>query len=104
MPQRTVTGHHTLLPAANSSNIIIVPLVPQRTFIEWSLGRGTAVGTIGQQCLVMFLTSMQIWRIWPAVLMHTAFAALVVSVSLRTRFTLGVPNVLLTLLGEYRVA
>ncbi|KIP03186.1 hypothetical protein PHLGIDRAFT_253223 [Phlebiopsis gigantea 11061_1 CR5-6] len=82
MPPRTVTGDHTLLPAADATNVIIVPLVPSRTFLEWTFGRGTVI-----------------WRIWPAVVMYTAWAALVVTLSLKTRIALGVPNVLVTLLG-----
>ncbi|GJE97567.1 Bestrophin, RFP-TM, chloride channel-domain-containing protein [Phanerochaete sordida] len=83
MPRRTTTvGQHTLLPAADSSNEIIVPLVPTRSFFAWTFGRGTAI-----------------WRIWPAVLLHTAFAALVVTLSLRGLIRLSIPNVLLTLLG-----
>ncbi|EKM53790.1 uncharacterized protein PHACADRAFT_211435 [Phanerochaete carnosa HHB-10118-sp] len=82
MPQRSVTGHHTLLPAANTSNEIIIPLVPNRSFLEWTFGRGTAI-----------------WRIWPAVFLHTAFAGLVVTLSLLDMIRLNIPSVLLTLLG-----
>ncbi|OBZ65933.1 hypothetical protein A0H81_14067 [Grifola frondosa] len=80
--QRSSTGH-VLLPASESRhNSVIVHLVPTRTLVRWTFGRGTVI-----------------WRIWPAVLLHTLFAAAVVSLSLRTKVHLGIPNVMLTLLG-----
>ncbi|KAI0685218.1 Bestrophin, RFP-TM, chloride channel-domain-containing protein [Cytidiella melzeri] len=82
-PRRSATGHHLLRPASESHvNLSEITLVPTRTFLSFTLGRGTVM-----------------WRIWPAVFMHTAFAAVVVSMSLKTPFALAVPNVLLTLLG-----
>ncbi|KAI0090860.1 Bestrophin, RFP-TM, chloride channel-domain-containing protein [Irpex rosettiformis] len=83
VPKRSATGHHDLLPASESHiNLSDVPLVPTRSFIGFTFGRGTVI-----------------WRIWPAVLMHTVFAAVVVTVSMKTQYKLDVPNVLLTLLG-----
>ncbi|KAI0821257.1 Bestrophin, RFP-TM, chloride channel-domain-containing protein [Irpex lacteus] len=83
VPKRSATGHHDLLPASESHvNLSDVPLVPTRSFVGFTFGRGTVI-----------------WRIWPAVLMHTAFAAVVVTVSMKTQYKLEVPNVLLTLLG-----
>lgn len=40
-----------------------------------------------------------IWRIWPAVLLHTVFAAAVTTVSIKTEYHLDIPNVLMTVLG-----
>jgi hypothetical protein len=69
----------------------------------------------------MVLLSQQIWRIWPAVFLHTSFAAgeydgihavnypasryrfvlfaVVVSLSLKTSVKLDIPSVMLTVLG-----
>ncbi|KAI0827533.1 Bestrophin, RFP-TM, chloride channel-domain-containing protein [Trametes gibbosa] len=83
MPRLRSSTGHVLLPAFNSSDDpVLVPLVTSRSLVSWTFGRGTVI-----------------WRIWPAVLLHTVFAAIVVSVSLTTRFHLGIPNVMLTLLG-----
>ncbi|KAH9846765.1 Bestrophin, RFP-TM, chloride channel-domain-containing protein [Lenzites betulinus] len=82
-PQPRSSTGHVLLPAFNSNDDpVLVPLVTSRSLVSWTFGRGTVI-----------------WRIWPAVLLHTVFAAIVVSVSLTTRFHLGIPNVMLTLLG-----
>ncbi|KAI0628482.1 Bestrophin, RFP-TM, chloride channel-domain-containing protein [Trametes polyzona] len=86
MPQsiqpRSSTGH-VLLPAYNSNDDpILVPLVTSRSLVSWTFGRGTVI-----------------WRIWPAVLLHTVFAAIVVIVTLRTNIKLNIPNVMLTVLG-----
>ncbi|KAI0364984.1 hypothetical protein BV20DRAFT_789411 [Pilatotrama ljubarskyi] len=79
---RSATGH-VLLPAFNAdADAVPVPLLTSRNLVAWSFGRGTVI-----------------WRIWPAVLLHTVFAAIVVSVSLKTSVRLGIPNVMLTLLG-----
>ncbi|KAI0077244.1 UPF0187-domain-containing protein [Panus rudis PR-1116 ss-1] len=80
---RSFTGHHALLPATNSAHQrVLIPVVPTQTLLVWTFGRGTVL-----------------WRIWPAVLLHTAFAAVVVSISMKTRFDLSIPNVMLTVLG-----
>ena len=55
MPQRTSTGHHTLLPAADASNEVIVPLVPSRSFFAWTIGRGTAVSDSAPVLFAIFL-------------------------------------------------
>ncbi|KII87025.1 hypothetical protein PLICRDRAFT_242552 [Plicaturopsis crispa FD-325 SS-3] len=67
-----------------SSSQLALPLGirPPRAFLAWAFGRGTVV-----------------WRIWPAVLLHTTFAAVVVSLSLTTNFDLRIQPVLLTVLG-----
>ncbi|KAI0326183.1 UPF0187-domain-containing protein [Cubamyces sp. BRFM 1775] len=79
---RSSTGH-VLLPAFNSNDVpVLVPLVTSRSLVSWTFGRGTVI-----------------WRIWPAVLLHTAFAAAVVTISMKTHFNLGIPNVMLTVLG-----
>ncbi|EMD32858.1 hypothetical protein CERSUDRAFT_118321 [Gelatoporia subvermispora B] len=80
---RSSTGP-VLLPAfaAHETRTFMVPLVPTKTFLTWTFGRATVF-----------------WRIWPAVVLHTTFAAVVVSLSLRTDLHLSTPNVMLTLLG-----
>ncbi|KAI0737203.1 Bestrophin, RFP-TM, chloride channel-domain-containing protein [Daedaleopsis nitida] len=77
---RSATGH-VLLPAFHGAETY-VPIVTTQSLLSWTLGRGTVI-----------------WRIWPAVLLHTTFAIVVVSVSLKTDIHLGIPNVMLTLLG-----
>lgn len=75
-------GHrHNLLPASRSE-LFISPHVATDSLVAWSFGRGSVI-----------------WRIWPAVLLHIAFAAAVVSMSLETRVRLALPPVLLTVLG-----
>ncbi|OCH85912.1 UPF0187-domain-containing protein [Obba rivulosa] len=83
-PQARSSTGPVLLPASATppTHSVFIPLVPSRTFISWTFGRATVF-----------------WRIWPAVVFHTAFAAAVVSVSLRTDLHLSTPNVMLTLLG-----
>jgi predicted membrane chloride channel (bestrophin family) len=80
--KRSFTGNHPLKPAHRYIGEFFVPIVPNHTFISWTFGRGTVI-----------------WRLWPAVLLHTAFAAAVVSVSINTKFRLNIPPVLLTVLG-----
>ncbi|KAM5545287.1 hypothetical protein V8D89_001398 [Ganoderma adspersum] len=79
---RSATGH-ILLPAFDNNQArTYVPVTSTKNLVSWTFGRGTVI-----------------WRIWPAVLLHTVFAAVVVTVSLETRFRMGIPNVLLTVLG-----
>ncbi|KAI0762993.1 hypothetical protein C8Q74DRAFT_192076 [Fomes fomentarius] len=79
MPQTTADGRprsatgHVLLPAFHGNDASRIPIVTTQT-----LGRGTVI-----------------WRIWPAVLLHTVFAAAVVSILLETNVKLGIPNVML---------
>ncbi|KZT69332.1 UPF0187-domain-containing protein [Daedalea quercina L-15889] len=86
--KRSSTGYHTLLPASSErtwhlyADVYEVPLGKPKTFIHWTFGRDTVI-----------------WRIWPAVLLHTVFAAGVVTLSLKTQFRLDIPPVLLTVLG-----
>ncbi|EGO01517.1 hypothetical protein SERLA73DRAFT_176828 [Serpula lacrymans var. lacrymans S7.3] len=80
--KRSFTGHHVLLPASEQDNHVLIPLVPTRTLMSWTFGRGTVI-----------------YRIWPAVLLHTLFAAGVVYLSLETKYNLALPPVLLTVLG-----
>ncbi|TDL16636.1 UPF0187-domain-containing protein [Rickenella mellea] len=80
---RSYSGQHTLLPAENSrGERVYVPLVPTRTLASWTFGRGTVI-----------------WNIWPAVILHTVFAAVVTVVSLKTNYYMGVPPVMITVLG-----
>ncbi|EPQ55356.1 UPF0187-domain-containing protein [Gloeophyllum trabeum ATCC 11539] len=81
--KRSATGQHPLLPAQGQRTTqIYIPLVPDRTFVTWTFGKDTVI-----------------WRIWPAVLLHTGFAAVVVTMSMRSSISLEVPPVLLTVLG-----
>ncbi|KAH7908272.1 Bestrophin, RFP-TM, chloride channel-domain-containing protein [Hygrophoropsis aurantiaca] len=80
--KRSATGHHTLLPASEERVNVVIPLVPTRSLISWTFGRGTVI-----------------YRIWPAVILHTLFAAAVVSISLKTKYDLSIPSVMLTVLG-----
>ncbi|KAG9122316.1 hypothetical protein FRC07_001367, partial [Ceratobasidium sp. 392] len=74
--------HHSLLPNRGQSGDTFVSPVPANRFSVWTFGRGTVI-----------------WRIWPAVLLHTCVAAIVVLVSHRTRYNLAIPNVLVTVAG-----
>ncbi|RPD58022.1 UPF0187-domain-containing protein [Lentinus tigrinus ALCF2SS1-6] len=79
---RSSTGH-VLLPAFDAhQERVLLPVASKENLVSWTFGRGTVI-----------------WRIWPAVLLHTVFAAAVVSISLCTSIHLGIPNVMLTLLG-----
>ncbi|KAI0048512.1 UPF0187-domain-containing protein [Auriscalpium vulgare] len=82
MTGRSFTGHHNLLPAAEERGTVIVSIVSAHTLFVWTFGSGTVF-----------------WRIWPAVLMHTLFATAVTIISMRTNIYLGIPNVMLTVLG-----
>ncbi|EJC99916.1 uncharacterized protein FOMMEDRAFT_92818 [Fomitiporia mediterranea MF3/22] len=80
--KRSSTGH-VLLPASSDPGPDAAkPLLLHRDVGSWTFGRGTVV-----------------WTIWPAVLLHTVFAAAVTTISLRTQVYLAVPPVLITVLG-----
>jgi len=68
-----------LLPASRPSSVY-EPV--HYGLIRWTLGRGSVI-----------------WKIWPAVLFHTLFAAVVVYISLEGIFNLEIPSVMLTVLG-----
>ncbi|KAJ6615405.1 Bestrophin, RFP-TM, chloride channel-domain-containing protein [Mycena sp. CBHHK59/15] len=81
--KRSFTGHHNLLPAVKPSVVTkLIPEIPTYTLIAWTFGRGSVV-----------------WKIWPAVLFHTLFAAGVVYIWDYTGRSLQIPNVMLTVLG-----
>ncbi|CAK5262402.1 unnamed protein product [Mycena citricolor] len=80
--RRSFTGNHPLLPAMKPVLASRVPRVPTYTFLKWSFGRGSVI-----------------WKIWPAVLLHTAFAAAIVYVWVATGRVLQIPNVMLTVMG-----
>ncbi|KAJ7265651.1 Bestrophin, RFP-TM, chloride channel-domain-containing protein [Mycena rebaudengoi] len=81
--KRSFTGNHSLLPATHPpSPPDLLPNVPSYTFVTWTFGRGSVIS-----------------KIWPAMLLHTLFAAGVVYVWFATGKTLGIPNVMLTVLG-----
>ncbi|KAF9222311.1 UPF0187-domain-containing protein [Gyrodon lividus] len=80
--KRSATGHHALLPAFEERTDVVIPIVPTRSLIVFTFGRASII-----------------FRIWPAVLLHTLFAAGVVYVSLETKYDLSIPSVMLTVLG-----
>ncbi|KAF8635323.1 hypothetical protein AX17_003943 [Amanita inopinata Kibby_2008] len=55
---------------------------PSYSFVTWTFGRGAVI-----------------WRIWPAVLLHTTFAAGVVTIVMRGILDLAIPTIMLTVLG-----
>ncbi|GLB38067.1 putative UPF0187-domain-containing protein [Lyophyllum shimeji] len=86
-PRRSFTRNHDLLPASRpgtqqSGTYEAVPRLPAYSLIPWTFGRGSVI-----------------WRIWPAVLLHTTFAAVTVTLSMNGIVQLGVPNIMLTVLG-----
>ncbi|KAH7337607.1 Bestrophin, RFP-TM, chloride channel-domain-containing protein [Rhizoctonia solani] len=80
--KRSFNGHHDLLPSRGQSGDTFISPISINRFSVWSFGRGTVI-----------------WRIWPAVLLHTLVAAAVVFVSHRTSYNLAIPNVLVTVTG-----
>ncbi|KAJ7052274.1 Bestrophin, RFP-TM, chloride channel-domain-containing protein [Mycena amicta] len=73
----------SLLPAIRPAvPVQLIPEIPTVTFVAWTFGRGSVI-----------------WKIWPAVLLHTLFAVGVVYVYKATGEKLEVPNVMLTVLG-----
>ncbi|TFK32431.1 Bestrophin, RFP-TM, chloride channel-domain-containing protein [Crucibulum laeve] len=81
--KRSSTGFHPLLPASRPGTTYeAIPRVPTYSLITWTFGRGSVI-----------------WRIWPAVLLHTIFACGVVTVSMRGILHLEIPSVMLTVLG-----
>ncbi|KIK00193.1 hypothetical protein K443DRAFT_679370 [Laccaria amethystina LaAM-08-1] len=82
--RRSSTKNHILLPASgpNSTAFEPIPHVPAYSLIAWTLGRGSVI-----------------WRIWPAVLLHTLFASAITMISMRGILPLEIPNVMLTVLG-----
>jgi len=81
-PGRSSTGNHDLLPANNKSGAIHLPDHPISDSSLAKLSGGTVI-----------------WRIWPAVLLHTVFAAVIVVLTQKTQIKLAIPNIMLTLLG-----
>ncbi|KAF4616911.1 hypothetical protein D9613_008399 [Agrocybe pediades] len=84
--KRSSTLNHTLLSASRPHLAHACSrtseLKPTRPLLTWTLGRGSVI-----------------WRIWPAVVLHTAFAACIVVLDLRRIINLELPNVMLTVLG-----
>lgn len=76
--KRSFTGQHTLLPAIKPAVAYdLIPRVPTYNLIAWTFGRGSVVSEnpTRMKCPMSALTIGQIWKIWPAVLLHTIFAA-----------------------------
>ncbi|RDB20650.1 hypothetical protein Hypma_012157 [Hypsizygus marmoreus] len=87
--RRSFTKNHDLLPASrplshkgHSSAFEAIPHLPAYSLITWTFGRGSVI-----------------WRIWPAVLLHTTFAAVIVTLSMQEIVSLNIPSVMLTVLG-----
>ncbi|KAF7354224.1 hypothetical protein MVEN_01110200 [Mycena venus] len=80
--KRSFTGNHPLLPAMRPEPPPFIPKVPTYAFLKWTFGRGSVI-----------------WKIWPAVLLHTLFATGVVYGWEVTGGTIDVPNVMLTVMG-----
>ncbi|KAJ7737865.1 UPF0187-domain-containing protein [Mycena maculata] len=82
MPSSGAQGKFTLLPAIKPAvPVQLIPEVPTITLVAWTFGRGSVI-----------------WRIWPAVLLHTLFAAGVVYFW-DILGNVPIPNVMLTVLG-----
>ncbi|KAH6897922.1 Bestrophin, RFP-TM, chloride channel-domain-containing protein [Coprinopsis sp. MPI-PUGE-AT-0042] len=80
---RSSTGRHVLRPASRpGSTYEPIPRVPTYSLITWTFGRGSVI-----------------WRIWPAVLLHTLFSTVVTTLSVEGIVHLDLPNVMLTVLG-----
>ncbi|KAJ7737253.1 Bestrophin, RFP-TM, chloride channel-domain-containing protein [Mycena maculata] len=75
------TGNHALLPAMGAASPFNAK-VPAYSFVEWTFGRGSVV-----------------WKIWPAVVLHTLFATAVVFAWTATGRKFLIPNVMLTVMG-----
>ncbi|KAJ7473083.1 Bestrophin, RFP-TM, chloride channel-domain-containing protein [Mycena galericulata] len=80
--KRSFTGNHPLLPAMGPEPTPFIPKIPTYSFLKWTFGRGSVI-----------------WKIWPAVLLHTLFATLVVYVWVVTGRRIDIPNVMLTVMG-----
>ncbi|PPR04269.1 hypothetical protein CVT26_004059 [Gymnopilus dilepis] len=82
--KRSATGHHLLLPSSRSGSTLDLASQPPpaASLLTWTFGRGSVI-----------------WRIWPAVLLHTLFAVVVVTMSLQDIIHLEIPSVMLTVLG-----
>ncbi|KAK0464346.1 Bestrophin, RFP-TM, chloride channel-domain-containing protein [Desarmillaria tabescens] len=83
--KRSLTGKHTLLPAVKPNGASFTDYTRDElaySIVAWTFGRGSVI-----------------WRIWPAVLLHTLFAAVVVYLQLKDYLVLSIPNIMLTVLG-----
>ena len=52
-----------------------MPMLPTKTLLRWTFGRGTVVSKLLHLLGTVVEALGKIWRIWPAVLLHTVFAA-----------------------------
>ncbi|KAG9016754.1 hypothetical protein FRB90_002276 [Tulasnella sp. 427] len=79
---KSFTGHHNLLEGRQYE--FVHPVAPSQEANTglWTIGPGTVI-----------------WRIWPAVLLHSAFAAAVVVTSDKTPYYLAIANSLLIVIG-----
>lgn len=85
--QRSRTGNHFLLPSDSERQFVAQVAITSdaATVSSWTFGSGTVI-----------------WKIWPALLLHTVFGALVTAFSLMNvlGFSLAIPNVMMTVLGS----
>jgi predicted membrane chloride channel (bestrophin family) len=80
---RSTSGSQLLLPAIRPGiSRDYLAEIPTISVSQWTLGRGSVIYTI-----------------WPAVLVQTIFAALIVAISKETKLKLQIPQVMLTVLG-----
>ncbi|KAF7318124.1 hypothetical protein HMN09_00320400 [Mycena chlorophos] len=82
--QRSFTGNHSLLPASGPAAAPFMPKVTTYSFFKWTLGRGSVI-----------------WKIWPAITLHTLFAVLVVYIwtTIEQSSAIEIPSVMLTVMG-----
>ncbi|PFH45145.1 hypothetical protein AMATHDRAFT_162578 [Amanita thiersii Skay4041] len=81
--RRSVTGNFNLLPASipHEDSTIGLRAFPTYSFVTWTLGRGSVI-----------------WRIWPAVILYTILAAVIVAITKKGIYNLAIPNIMLTVL------
>ncbi|KAG8927787.1 hypothetical protein FRC02_007772 [Tulasnella sp. 418] len=79
---KSFTGNHILVPDDEGSSSRFIHPTSLTDVSPWKVGSGTVI-----------------WRIWPAVLLHTCFAAAVVSVSHESGHNLAISSVMITVVG-----
>ncbi|KAG8965968.1 hypothetical protein FRC03_012703 [Tulasnella sp. 419] len=79
---KSFTGNHILVPDDENSSSRFIHPTSLTDVSPWKVGSGTVI-----------------WRIWPAVLLHTCFAAAVVSVSHESGHNLAISSVMITVVG-----
>ncbi|KAF7331535.1 hypothetical protein MKEN_00032500 [Mycena kentingensis (nom. inval.)] len=80
--KRSFTGNHSLLPATGPAVSPFMPKVPTYTFLKWTFGRGSVI-----------------WKIWPAVILHSCIAGVLVYLHDFAGYKLELSNTMLTVMG-----